>query len=314
MTPFETHRNLQSGTGCGTITLTEKPVYQLSAEFSEDHYIDARPWFSVESCGTDYSIDFTEADGSGLAPIFFIDLYTDGIVKMRTTGIKDYDQLDYELMAHFGSVSSVTGSCVVQTFRIEIVDAPPDCCCVTHTNPIFEIGEIRQYLYNRELFPVRAPTASEDNCNSYTYSLRLYRNDNIIDPDVYNVQPYSMDDEFVYLEGLPITRNWIDDSPIEVYLRAFGRWDYQTKESNPINLIVMDPCENTEMITRTIDDMTTFLNEIDRPVQDFSAFTDTESTLYSGSFGDGSNADICGPRTYTIYEKIGDDLVPAAFI
>ena len=92
---------------------------------------------------------------------------------------------------------------------------------------------------------MRAPTATDDGCNSYTYSLRLYRNDRIIDPDVYDVLPYTMDDEFVYVEGFPITRNWVDDSPIKVYLRAFSRWDYQTKESNPIDLIVMDPCENT---------------------------------------------------------------------
>jgi len=48
--------------------------------------------------------------------------------------------------------------------------------------------------------------------------------------------------------------------------------------------------------------------------QDFVQFTDDVSELYSATFGDGSNSDMCGPRTYEVYEIIATAKTSVAFL
>ena len=100
-----------------------------------------------------------------------------------------------------------------------------------------------------------------------------------------------------HVEVLGTDRQFIDFGPYDLVIEAtLGA--YATVRSDPLMLTVVNPCDSTVLISQQIPQLFTVV-DAPLPVEyQVPKFKDSVSAQYSSIYGDGSEADLCGPQNY----------------
>lgn len=113
--------------------------------------------------------------------------------------------------------------------------------------------------------------------------------------------------ESLKLRGrVPSRDPWLFDSPLNFKIEVtLGDQNYVTEYSEPFEVVVADTCNNASLVTVSLGP---YIVPDDETTREFSLpqIKDTISSQYTDDFGDGSGVDLCGQRTYELFERVNN--------
>lgn len=248
---------------------------------------------------------------------------------LRQEGRTGYDQTIYDFMSDSAVITIDTADMLLdmqeqtliltatsdlsqktarQVFTVTFIDG---CRDASLSKPRFSdlMGDVQ--LYEAMKFFFTESVASVENCGEITYRLINDMTGQELPKPEFTIDLIGT---IPSVRVLLTSSDFAMNSPYDIVVEA-RLSDYATVLSDPLMLMVADPCYDTILIDQMIP---SFVAQVDDPVPKtykLPLFKDFVSNQYR-DFGDGTGTGLCGMQTYEIYEIVNGSrkIVPFAFL
>jgi len=219
-----------------------------------------------------------------------------GVITVFTTNEAVYDKTSHTFTVTVTSTTSNPVSTVSDTFDLEIKS---QCWDVVLTAPSFiSTSETFELFATQSIeFNEAVDTTLSGSCGAFTYVLYNVADDSQVDPATYSIN--TADPTTPLIEATPDVRaTWIKTH--NFYIVATYDSYESVNSSNNLQLEITEPCLTTVISDTVVFSKMTASVKGPTVEQIFLTHKDSKSELYSTTFGDGTETDICGPRRYQI--------------
>ena len=150
----------------------------------------------------------------------------------------------------------------------------------------FNEGSGTARLYESSRFFFTSSEADLDNCGPITYRLiDKLTGDELVSPEF----ALNFGGNIPYVEVFPTSKDYVVNSPYEVVIDA-TLGIYASVESEPLELVIVDPCESTALLPEDIPQLSALIGASEATTYPVPIFKDS----ISAELGNGSGAGLCG--------------------